>query len=719
MPATSSLEEQAIDREYPQQQRQHHRRHQELEPEPRQFNFRSPNRSEAVPQSQLDNQQDTGSLSYSQQHYRPQNSSLSHTQSNSRLVVPSVSGVRSTSPASSVSPLPTPSISPSASAVFIDAPYSSRDPSSPIQTPSSTSAEAHGSHPQRDSSEHNSSERGSADSYSYLRRERNSSNMATWSGQPAIRGNSEAVRMILLCFVTIGITFTWGIEMTYCTPYLLNLGLTKSNTSLVWIAGPLSGLVVQPVVGVIADESKSKWGRRRPLMVVGSIIVAISLLILGFTREIIGYFITDEEAAKRPTIVLAVLAIYVVDFAINAVMSCSKSLIVDTLPIEKQQSGAAWSSRMSSIGHMIAYGAGAVDLISIFGKTLGDTQFKQLTVISTVALLGSTALTCWAVTERVLLTSKPAKHEGRFKVFRQIWSTLLNLPPRIQAICWAQFWAWIGWFPFLFYSTTWVGETYFRYDVPADARKSEDTLGAIGRIGSTALVMYSVITFAGAWVLPMLVQSPEDNAFTHRPPQAIAGLLTSFNKLKPDLLTAWVFGHLMFAASMALAPFATSFRFATVLVCLCGIPWTLAMWAPSAFLGVEVNKISEETGADGTYRRISDEPDIELSEVSHNDAPLHLDHGSEVDLPSTASTGELSGIYFGILNIYTTLPQFVGTFISTIVFAILEPGKSPELADDAKKQPDPDGPNAIAVCLFIGAMSSVVAAYVTRKLKVM
>ena len=103
-----------------------------------------------------------------------------------------------------------------------------------------------------------------------------------------------------------------------CTPYLLNLGLSKSSTSLVWIAGPLSGLVVQPVVGVIADESKSRWGRRRPLMVIGSIIVAINLLILGFTREIVGWVVKDEEGAKRPTIVLAVLAIYVVDFAINA-----------------------------------------------------------------------------------------------------------------------------------------------------------------------------------------------------------------------------------------------------------------------------------------------------------------------------------------------------------------------------------------------------------------
>lgn len=205
MPATSSPEEQAIDREYPQQQRQHHRRHQELEPEQAQFNLRGPNHSLAELQPQLDNQQDQGSRSYSKQHYP----SHTTTQSNTRLVVPSAPGVRSTSPSSSISALPTPSISPSASAVSIDDSHSSRVPSSPIQTPSSTSAEAHGSHPQRDSYEHNSFERESADSYSHLRRGRNSPNMASWSGQPAIRGNSEAVRMVLLSFVTIGITYVY------------------------------------------------------------------------------------------------------------------------------------------------------------------------------------------------------------------------------------------------------------------------------------------------------------------------------------------------------------------------------------------------------------------------------------------------------------------------------------------------------------------------------
>ncbi|KAK4088121.1 hypothetical protein Purlil1_7600 [Purpureocillium lilacinum] len=546
--------------------------------------------------------------------------------------------------------------------------------------------------------------------------------MATLVGSASIKGSTETVRMVLLTFATIGITFTWGIEMTYCTPYLLNLGLTKSNTSLIWIAGPLSGLVVQPIAGVIADENTSKWGRRRPLMVASAVIVAASLLVLGFTREIVALVVADGESATRPTIFLAVVAIYVVDFAINVVMSCSRSLIVDTLPLEMQQTGAAWASRMSSIGHMIGYAAGSIDLLQILGTTLGDSQFQQLTVIAAIAILGSTAVTCWAVTEKVLVMPKGAEQSKSIvQVLRQILSTVRHLPPRVRAICWAQFWSWIGWFPFLFYNTTWLGETYFRYDAPPEARQSKDALGDMGRIGSASLFVYSCITFAGAFVLPLLVRSPDEGGFTQRPPRAIAGFVKKLNEKKPDLLTTWICGHLLFAAAMSLAPFARSFRFATFLVCLCGLPWTIAMWAPSALLGVEVNRLSGGGEGGSAYRRLSDEPGIELPEVGvgASDATVYLEDPMAGTDAEVASTAELSGIYFGILNIYTTLPQFCGTFIATIVFSLLEPGKSPELSGDgsADKGTETSGPNAIAVCLFIGAMSTVVAAFATHKLR--
>ena len=87
-------------------------------------------------------------------------------------------------------------------------------------------------------------------------------------------------------------------QSTDCTPYLLQLGLTKSRTSLVWIAGPLSGLIMQPVVGVLADNSRSKWGRRRPFMIGGSLVVGLCLIVLGWTKEIVGSFITDTDTVS-------------------------------------------------------------------------------------------------------------------------------------------------------------------------------------------------------------------------------------------------------------------------------------------------------------------------------------------------------------------------------------------------------------------------------------
>lgn len=99
------------------------------------------------------------------------------------------------------------------------------------------------------------------------------------------------------------------------TPYLLSLGLTKSSMSLVWIAGPLSGsfrwerrlspqshsssdqkgLLMQPIVGVLSDRCTSRFGRRRPFLIIGSIIVTFSLLVIGWTREITGMLTGSQE----------------------------------------------------------------------------------------------------------------------------------------------------------------------------------------------------------------------------------------------------------------------------------------------------------------------------------------------------------------------------------------------------------------------------------------
>lgn len=61
---------------------------------------------------------------------------------------------------------------------------------------------------------------------------------------------------------------------------------------------------------------------------------------------------------------------------------------------------------MIAIGHLIGYGAGTLDLVGIFGNGLGDSQFKQLTMIAAAALLFAIGITSWAVEERILISAR-------------------------------------------------------------------------------------------------------------------------------------------------------------------------------------------------------------------------------------------------------------------------------------------------------------------------
>ena len=229
---------------------------------------------------------------------------------------------------------------------------------------------------------------------------------------------------------------------------------------------------------------------------------------------------------------------------------------------------------MIAIGHLVSYAIGSIDLPKTFGPIFGDSQLKQVTLIAALALLGAVMVTSLAVEERVLVSSKDGdKKAGAIDKVGKILKMTLYLPDRIQAICWVQFWAWIGWFPFLFYNATWVGEVYFRYTPNVNVADSTDVLGDIGRVGSMSLVVYSLVTFGASIAIPWLVQAPEQErrSFTPRPPATLAPVINTINRYKPDLTTAWMISHLMFAAAMCLAPFVRSLRMATILVSICGV----------------------------------------------------------------------------------------------------------------------------------------------------
>lgn len=99
--------------------------------------------------------------------------------------------------------------------------------------------------------------------------------------------------------------------------------MSKSLLALVWIAGPLSGTLVQPYIGIRSDNSRISWGKRRPFMLVGAAVTALSLLLLAWTREIVqgfmGFLGADPKSrgVQVSSIVFATALVYILDVGVN------------------------------------------------------------------------------------------------------------------------------------------------------------------------------------------------------------------------------------------------------------------------------------------------------------------------------------------------------------------------------------------------------------------
>lgn len=99
--------------------------------------------------------------------------------------------------------------------------------------------------------------------------------------------------------------------------------MSKALLACVWIAGPLTGTLVQPYVGIRSDNCRLSWGKRKPFMAVGGAATIITLLLLAWVKDIVGgllsVFGVDPESSgtKTTVMIVATLAMFALDFAIN------------------------------------------------------------------------------------------------------------------------------------------------------------------------------------------------------------------------------------------------------------------------------------------------------------------------------------------------------------------------------------------------------------------
>lgn len=259
---------------------------------------------------------------------------------------------------------------------------------------------------------------------------------------------------------------------------------------------------MQPLVGVLSDLSISPYRRRRYILLGTGILVPATLL-LAFSTSVssalIDVFRTGladwdparQEALQDMNKFIAVVSILFIYMSINILQPASRALILDVVPTSQHSRANAWNGRMTHIGNIGGYAAGWCDLSSWRAIAwVGGGQFRKCAVLSVIGVTICSLITSIAIKEDIRESSEGSMVTGFMakmkEAFHHIWQTARRLPRPVRRICLVQFFALMGWFPFLFYATEWVIEIQERETGKRPIKGDLDD--RVAEIGSLALL---------------------------------------------------------------------------------------------------------------------------------------------------------------------------------------------------------------------------------------
>ncbi|KAJ6598926.1 hypothetical protein DFH09DRAFT_1129584 [Mycena vulgaris] len=546
--------------------------------------------------------------------------------------------------------------------------------------------------------------------------------------------------LITLSISMAGAQIAWTVELGYGTPFLLELGISEQLTALVWLAGPISGLIAQPVIGAVSDSSTSKY-RRRFWVILSTVALVASTLTLAYCQSIAGLLVDlfaigvgdwDDKRktwASNTSIGLAVFSFYVLDFALNALQASLRNLLLDITPASQLNSGNAWHGRMTNAGNIIGYGFGFLPLAKLpLLNLVGGSQFRKFCMICILILVITVWITCYFHEEQ----ERPAVHRQRSQageVLENIRTAIINLPRPIRRVCYVQLFAFMGWFPFLFYATTYMGQ------VMAHELGEEPDPELATRKGEFAMLLYSIVAVISGIILPHLANR-DRRLMAHQGDDDEDAELTRIRNtvrqwkveaarngrplrlpVMPFLLrNIWTGALVLFSVLTMSTFFISTVVQATIFISLIGICWSVASEFPISSLICLLKDLSAPSAAPrpthgrtlstpvGGPRRGSDERQPLIRRRSFD----AYEAGSEDVSPAARVAG---GTILGVHNLAIVAPQLIVAIATSVIFGIVD--------GDVGADPDNEntylGKNGVAWILRFGGVCTLFGALLARK----
>ena len=256
-----------------------------------------------------------------------------------------------------------------------------------------------------------------------------------------------------------GLQFAWQMRIILSGPVTEGLGASPFIYGLIWLAGPFTGMVVQPLIGNMSDRTNTKFGRRRPYLLGGAILASLALWAFPNSQNIANIF-GNSFGVNLPLwsgLLVAAIMIWIIDACINVAQGPYRALIPDVVPQEQHSLANSYISLAIGLGSVVAAGV-APFLKWAFGYQMPiNAQFIMAALAFSLAMLW----TCITIKEHSIKKENNEEVKEKAPSFFVALKEFFNLSPEISKICWMQFFTWIGTMCMMIFFTQYSVHTVF------------------------------------------------------------------------------------------------------------------------------------------------------------------------------------------------------------------------------------------------------------------
>ncbi|TKY51510.1 Sucrose transport protein SUC2 [Spatholobus suberectus] len=284
-------------------------------------------------------------------------------------------------------------------------------------------------------------------------------------------------KIIAVASIAAGVQFGWALQLSLLTPYVQLLGIPHTWAAFIWLCGPISGMLVQPIVGYHSDRCTSRFGRRRPFIAAGALAVAVAVFLIGYAADL-GHMFGDSVTKKtRPrAIAIFVVGFWILDVANNMLQGPCRALLADLSAghQRKTRNANAFFSFFMAVGNVLGYAAGSysgLHHVFPFTKTKACDVYcanlKSCFFLSIALLLTLATAAMTYVKEKTLSSEKSsadAEEEGSHggtPCFGELFGAFRELKRPMWILLLVTCLNWIAWFPFLLFDTDWMGKEVY------------------------------------------------------------------------------------------------------------------------------------------------------------------------------------------------------------------------------------------------------------------